>query len=91
MYMYANEPLFGVIPEQCQSNPVCMPYLKQRSKKQGASHEISKGAGSRQMIILEQVAQKIIKSSMGQRKIMRHRGHGGGEKIKEQDNKIIEK
>ena len=41
----------------------------QRSK--GASHKIGKGAGSRQIIILEQGAPKILKRSMEHRKILK--------------------
>ena len=37
--------------------------------EQGASHKIGKGAGSRQIIILEQRAPKILKRSMEQKKI----------------------
>ena len=45
-----------------------MPYLAQSSKEQGASLKIQKGTGSRQMVILEQGAQKMLKRSMEQEK-----------------------
>ena len=41
------------------------------TKGQRASHKIGKGAGSRQMIILEQGAPKMIKRSMEQRKLLK--------------------
>ena len=41
------------------------------TKEQGASCKIGKGAGSRQMIVLEQGAAKMIKRSMEQRKILK--------------------
>ncbi len=46
------------------------PVLAWVIPEQGASHEIVKGAGRRQIMILEQGAPKIIKRSIEQRKIL---------------------